>query len=1075
MTFLTRLSLSNRKIVAVLALGLIILGISVAPTLKQQLFPDLSLPSVTVIATYRGASPQVVEDQVTKPLEQAIDKLDGLDHLTSTSQQGVATLTAQFEYGAELADQQTAVRNAVTGVGSLPDTVTTQIAAGSTGDLPTMTLAAVSDGDQRALATALTDKVVPKIADVDGVNDVSVTGESVEQVVITPDTDQLKKDGLTTASISTAITAANGTSSAGALTSDGRSLSVSVGSALSSVSQIENLWLSGTTTSTSSSAPGTAAGGRPAGGASGATPAATTVTTSKQVQLKDVADVALKTAPQTSITRTDGRPSLGLSITMGQDGSAASISTAVRDQLSDLETALPGDAKLTVVSDNGPAVSRSVTGLLEEGLLGLLMAVLVILVFLRSIRSTMVTAISIPTSLLIAIIALWWQGESLNTFTLAGLTMAVGRVVDDSIVVLENIKRHLSYGKERRTAVLDGVKEVAGAVTSSTLTTVAVFVPITLVTGIVGELFGPFALTVTVAMIASLVVALTVVPVLAFWFLKAGTAPTGVDEALVRQEVEQREAKGFLQRVYRPILLWSLRFRKTVIAAALVLLIATVFVATGLKTNFLGGTGENTLNVSQTLPVGTDLATTNAAAKQVEAAIAKVNGVTTYQAVVGGSGGPFAGAGRSNAASYTVNLADDANVDTVQADLRTRIKSLSDVGIVTVGAGGFGGSSTVDVQVNATSSDALATATDRIEEAVKKVDSVTDVTTSLASDVPAIGVQVKGEAAAKAGITGSTLTATVAQAISGSIVSQVAIGGSSDDVIVRPDTDPTSVADIKALQVTTATGTQVRLDSVATVSETKNPAQLSRIDGQRAATVSATPIGNDTGSASTAVTAAVAGVTLPSGVTTALGGVTANQSSAFSQLGLAILAALALVVLILLTVFGSFRQTLILLVSVPFAMTGAVFLLRITDNPLGVAALIGILMLIGIVVTNAIVLMDRINQNRKRGESVIDSVVHGATRRLRPILMTALATMFALLPMALGLTGTGGIISGPLAVVVIGGLFTSTLLTLVLIPVLYTIVETHRDAKRAARRPGPRPDAAVVPTAHEPERTPITV
>ncbi len=1061
MSWLSRVSLANRKLAALITIIVVAFGAYAASSLKQQLIPNISFPAVTVTATYAGASPQVVEDQVVKPIEDAVKSLDGVETVTSTSRQGSASVQLQFDYDADVDTKSNEVQQALSKASAqLPDTVDPQVQKGSSDDQPTMTLAVTSDEDQQDLAKVLDDKVVPDLKAVDGVNQATVTGERDRVVVITPDAGELEDNGLSVQSIKSALTSNGSASPGGSVNSDGKSLSIQIGGALTSVQQIEDLWLS------ADSGSGNASGASGISGtpSTGSSASAGGSSSQSPVQLKDVAKVELKDSDATTLTRTDGKESLGVSITMDQDGSSSSISEDVRGKLSGLEKDLGHDARITVVSDNGPQVRQSVVGLFEEGLLGLLMAVVVIVLFLRSVRSTLVTAVSIPLSLLIALTALWMKDYSLNVLTLGGLTLAVGRVVDDSIVVLENIKRHLGYGEDKHTAILTGVREVSTAVTLSTLTTVAVFVPIALVSGLVGELFGPFSITVVAAMLASLLVSLTIVPALAYWFLKPPKEAEGADPEEFRRKVEEEERSGVLQRAYVPVIDWAVGHRKSVLGIAAVLLVFTFSLTAGLKTSFLGDSGSDSVSVTQTLPEGTSLQATDGAAKKVEKAISAVAGVDSYQVTIGSSGGfaVMGGGGSANSASYSIALKDDADSSTVEDTLRHRFDDLKGAGDLTIGSNsGFGSNNDIQVDVKSDDDTDLKTATDKIENALKGVQEVTDVSSDLSTQSPQISIRAKGEEAASYGLSDTSIASAVSEAVQGSTVTQITVDGSTRDVLVKTtSTAPNSVSALKGLTISTSQG-EVRLDKVATVTQTEAPTKRQRVDGSGAASVTATPVGDSTGTASTQVQQAIDKLDLPSGVTYEMGGVTASQGDAFSQLGLAILAAIAIVFLLLVGVFRSIRQTLVLLASIPFAFTGAFALLRITGAPLGVAALIGMLMLIGIVVTNAIVLMDLVNQYRAQGMSIEEAVREGGRRRLRPILMTALATIFALLPMALGITDSGGFISTPLAVVVIGGLFSSTLLTLVLIPTLYTMVETRRErraqrrARRAARKTAP--------------------
>src|SRR5919106_810149 len=491
MSWLSRFSLAQRALIGLMSIIALAFGAIAIPQLKQQLLPTIELPMVSVVAPYQGASPDVVEKQVVEPIEDTLEAVDGISGVTSTASEGNALIMASFDYGNDtqqlVADVQQAVNRARV---QLPDDVDPQVVAGSTDDIPTVVLAVTSDKDQQALADRLDTTVVPDLKDIDGVGQVTVDGVRDLQVTVTPDEAKLAKAGLSSQALSQALQAGGATVPAGSFDEGGANRTVQVGGGYTSLKQIQDLMVTGQGTK-------------------------------KPVRLADVATVEQQEATADSITRPNGRPSLAVMVTMDHDGSAVAISDAVEDKLADMREDLGAGTTVTVVSDQGPAVSKAIEGLTTEGALGLLFAVLVILVFLASIRSTLVTAVSIPLSVVLALIVLWTRGLSLNMLTLGALTIAIGRVVDDSIVVLENIKRHLGYGEERESAILTAVREVAGAVTSSTLTTVAVFLPIGLTGGMVGELFGSFSLTVTAALLASLLVSLTVVPVLSYWFLRA--------------------------------------------------------------------------------------------------------------------------------------------------------------------------------------------------------------------------------------------------------------------------------------------------------------------------------------------------------------------------------------------------------------------------------------------------------------------------------------------------------------------------------------------------------------------------
>ncbi|ROO62268.1 HAE1 family hydrophobic/amphiphilic exporter-1 [Micromonospora sp. Llam0] len=1033
MSLLARLSLANRGLVALVAVVITIFGAVTIPTLKQQLLPSLEFPAAFVSAGFPGAAPEIVEAQVTEPIENAISAVADVESISSTSSEGFATIQVEFAFGTDLDSAVNDLETSLNRIsGQLPDDVDPAVFAGSTDDLPAVVLAATSgSGGQQALAQRLSETVVPELEGMDGVRAVDVTGGSEQVVSITPDYPALTAAGYDPSAIASALQANGVTIPAGAITDVGQTLTVQVGSRIESIDELGAIYL-------------TAAGRTP-------------------VRLDEVAEISEQTTPATSITRTNGSDSLGIAVTAGPDGDAVGISHEIRDRLAELGEA--ADTELVVVFDQAPFVERSIEALTTEGLLGLVMAVLVILVFLLSIRSTVVTAVSIPLSVLIALIALWVGDYSLNLLTLGALTISVGRVVDDSIVVLENIKRHLEYGEDRRTAILTGVREVAGAVTSSTLATVAVFAPIAIVGGFVGQLFAPFAITVTVALLASLLVSLTIIPVLAYWFLKPAAAGTDVEQ--VRQEAEAKELRSPLQRGYLPVIRFATTRRWATVGIGLAVLLGTFALSTRLETNFIDDAGQDTLSMQQELPVGTSLAAVDRAVRQVERELARTDGIESYQVSIGSSANPFAGGGGgATSASYSITLAEGTDNLAVQQRLRDAFDGRDSLGEITVGAagGGPGGASTNQLQVvvQANDPDDLATATERVRSAMEQTPDVADVTTTLAADATRIEVRVDREAAAEYGLTEAAVGRLVAQAFRGSPLGQLTIDGERMNVQLSPTARPTSVEELQALPVGSVT-----LAEIGEIVEVSGPVQINRVDGERSATVTGTATGSNVGQTSAELSQRLDDLRLPAGATYTIGGVSADQAEAFADLGLALLAAIAIVFVIMVATFRSLIQPLILLVSVPFAATGAIGLLVVTGTPMGVPALIGALMLVGIVVTNAIVLMDLINQYREQGMSVSQAVVEGGRRRLRPILMTAIATICALTPMALGLTGVAGFIGQPLAIVVIGGLFSSTLLTLVLVPTLYTMVEGTKERlrqRRAARRSaGAAGDGAAAP------------
>jgi hydrophobic/amphiphilic exporter-1 (mainly G- bacteria), HAE1 family len=1043
MHLLSVFSLRNRALIALITIVIGVFGVISLTTLKQELFPSITSPQLTIVSTYTGASPTVVDHDVSTPIETAISSVDGIDTTTATSQSGSSTVQATFKDGTDITQVEEKIQLAIDRV-PLPSGVTPQIITRSLADIPVVALAVTSDLNAHDLTNALNRSTINDLQALDGVSQAALFGDRAQRITITPDATKLKDDGLTTQSITQALQSNGILLASGDITENGKTLVVQSGQQLTSVKQLQDVPLLGTKTTVTKTP-------------FGVSESQTRVTEN----LSTVATVTLTNDPVTSISRVNGKNALTISITKNSDGNTVAVSKEIRADLPTLRQEIGHNTKFTVVFDQAPYIEQSINDLAQEGVLGLAAAVVIILLFLLSVRTTIVTAISIPASVLIAFIGMLAAGYSLNIITLGAITIAIGRVVDDSIVVIENIKRHIGRGENKIEAITTGVREVAAAVTASTITTVAVFLPLAIfVTGTTGEIFTPFAVTVTIALVASLFVALTIVPVLAYWFVKS---PKVTDSGMVANtgipdpgsDHDELIKPSLLQRGYLPIIRWTVsrtwKATVVVLAAALILVGTGVLAATGLTTNFLGSSGQNTLTVSQTLPRGASLEAENVAATKVEKVLRKVSGVTIVQTTIGSSAGLFGGFGSGGSISFSLTTSANGNQDAIQNRVRAAVKKLHGVGKVSLEGAGAGFASTdITITVKARDNADLRTAAAQIQSKVQGLSVTTQATNDLSADQPYISVAIDRDAAAKKGVSELQVAQVIAQAMNPTSSGTVTLNSTNVSVYIDQANQPKTVAELKSYDIPTASG-NVPLDKLANVSVKEAPASITTIKGVQSATITVTPKTADIGTASTDIQKAVNAVKLPGGASATLGGVTKQQNDAFSQLEIALLAAILIVYIVMVAAFKSLRQPLLLLVSVPFAATGAIVLQKLSGIPLGVASLIGVLMLIGIVVTNAIVLVDLVNQYRRRGYRVPDAIAHGGSRRLRPILMTALATIFALLPMGIGLTGGGGFISQPLAIVVIGGLVSSTVLTLIVLPALYYLVEGARDRREERR------------------------
>ena len=755
MSRLTRISLTHRAVVMLLTLLTIGFGLYTATALKQELLPSLTLPRASVISVYPGAGPAAVEREVTPPVEPAVSTVAGVTSVTSKSSSGMSQVTVEWEFG-EGDEITNALRTALdAAAGSLPDDVEPRLVVGSFDDLPVMALAVSSDGDSETLAREIDDRVVPRLKAVEGVRDVTVSGEEQRQVVVKLRAGDLKRLGVDPALVPQFFAANSTALPAGTLRTGTANLDVQVGTTFGSVSDVEGLRLQGT---------------------------------DGPVRLADVADVEVVPVDSTSVSRVNGEPSLTVSVTKVPDGNTVAVAQGVRAELDDLAG---GDLRFATVFDQSPFIEQSIHDLSVEGGLGLAMAIFVILLFLRSVRPTAITAISIPLSLLVALASLWVAGYTLNILTLGALTVAIGRVVDDSIVVIENIKRHQGLGDTGAGGIVGAVREVAGAVTSSTLTTVAVFLPIGLVGGQAGQIFRPFAVTVAVALLASLLVSLTVVPVLASWFM-------GRRARDLVPEDEHHDT--VLQRAYLPALAWALGHRAITVALAVAVFAGTLALAPRLKTDFIGDTGMSTLQVSQELPSGTSLEETDAAARRVEEVLAADPGIETYQTTVGGSAGLSLLGGQvdTNEATFALNLRPGEKSTVVADRLRTQLAEAPDVGTLEV-AVGEGAATQVVVYVETSDPRNLAAANEEVLAMMRGLDGLSAVGSDLTRARAMLQVDVSENRAAAAGLTQVQVGMAATQALRGQQIGTIDVGDTSMPVLLRSQDPATTVIELRRI------------------------------------------------------------------------------------------------------------------------------------------------------------------------------------------------------------------------------------------------------------------------------------
>jgi len=1042
-TRLTELALRTRSVTLLLALAVFGAGIFAWGQLRQELVPDVEFPVLTIVSTYPGAGATDVAEQVTKPIERAIGSTSGIESLQSTSANSLSIVTAQFIFGTDLKETRATVDQALAAVG-LPTGVEPKVLVLNINAQPVIIASIRGTGGTslEEVVRIVQADVLPELSGLDGVASVAVTGGQEPRVRIALSARKLAAAGVSLQQVQGILAANNITFPAGQIPIDGVSVPVSTLHKFGSVEELQNLVV------------GVQAGGSGSQGLPGAptlpggaptvpgAPAAPSIPV--PVTLGSLGTVEAVQVASTGYSRTGGEPSVSISVSKTADGNTVAVSAAVEAAFEDAQARFGDRIVIQTVYDSSTFIIESRDGLLKEGGLGAFFAVLVIFLFLLNLRSTLVAAVSIPLSLVAALALMLVAGISINIMTLGGLAVAIGRVVDDAIVVLENIYRHRGRGDDMGTAVISGTREVASAITSSTLTTVAVFLPLGLVGGLISQFFLPFALTVTFALLASLIVALTIVPVLAATLLRNVKLQLGPDG-------EPRET--IWQRLYEPSLRFVLRSRATrwgTVVAAFALFIVTSGLVAGLPTQFLNAGSEKFLQISVVPPAGATSEEVIARADDAARILETDDEVTLTLATIPGEGdtsfqtlaAATAGRPQNSAVIFTrlVSSADlKAATDRLKAALGPVVQGGYSVSVEE--SSGFGGSS-LSLVVSGTDPAKLASASDAILAALAGEPGLDNIKSDLVRAAPEIQVQVDPNKAFLLGLSTAQVGADLRAALTGSPVGRIDLGGTPVQVDLRLDAGDLNSADaIRALPVGLAA--RAPLGTIATVEQVETQARVTRVGGQDAATISATIRSENTGAVSASVKNQVdklrsAGAL--EGVEVSIGGVTRQQNQAFAGLFAAMAVAILLVYVVMVLVFNSLVDPLVIMFSLPLATIGAFPALALTGRPIGISALIGFLMLIGIVVTNAIVLLDLVEQLRHKGMSTDRALIQAGRTRVRPILMTAVATIIALMPLALGFN-EGSIIAAELGTVVIGGLISSTLLTLIVVPVIYSLVD----------------------------------
>ncbi|HOX24652.1 MAG TPA: efflux RND transporter permease subunit [Candidatus Krumholzibacteria bacterium] len=1021
--------LSVRRPVSVImaAIAVVAFGWVALQRLPLELLPDISYPSLVVQTEFPDTAPQEVENLVTRPIEEVVGVLRGLTTVHSVSRAGFSEVTLEFDWGSDMGLLSLEVREKLDRL-VLPEGARNPLVLRYDPSLdPILRLAFSGDEDLAVLRRVADRQLKPDLETVLGVASAQVRGGLEEEIQVAVDQERLAALGIPLGQVRDAVGAGNLNLPGGALRGRDEQFLVRTINEYDDVAEIADIVVSA--------------------GAGG------------QVRVRDVADVYLGAREREEITRVAGRESVEIAIYREGDANTVTVAREVRRRLAEWEGGkLPPGLRLDVLFDQSVFIARALAEVRDSALLGGLLAVIVLFAFLRHLRSTLIIALSIPLSVVATFVLLYELDISLNLMSLGGLTLGIGMLVDNSIVVLEAIARRRQQGQPAARAAIEGTSEVAAAVTASTLTTVAVFLPIVFVEGIAGQLFRDQALTVTFSLLASLAVAVSLIPMLSAVGGGGESAAAGPadDETLNTEDRSVLFTLGALSRFYDRFLVRAVRYRARTLLLAFGLFAASVAGVLGLGVELIPELSEGEFYFEAELPEGTSLAATDRVVQQMEAAAARDDGVALYYATVGsrsGAGGVSANTKAENLGQLNVVVTDraDAELELAVAErLRREFATIPDLQPKFGRPAYFTLKTPIEVQLFGEDLELLRDYSLDVARRLAGIPGLVDVRSSLEAGNPELQVVFDRDRLAALGLDMATLSQALQDRVQGAVPTRFREEDRQIDIRVRNrEDDRRSLEDVANLVVPGPNGEPLRLVTVADVRLDRGPAEVHRLQQQRAAVVSASLDERSLGGAVQDVWAELRDTPPPPGLTVELGGQNQEMEVSFRSLRFALALAAFLVYLVMAATFESFLHPLIVMFTIPLALIGVVAALLATGTTVTVIVLIGAVMLVGIVVNNAILLIDTVNRFRRGGLAKEEAVIRAGHSRLRPILMTTATTVLGLVPMAVSF-GQGSELRSPLAITVASGLTLSTLLTLVVIPAAYLAVPSRVRTEDAA-------------------------
>ncbi|WP_122135062.1 efflux RND transporter permease subunit [Staphylococcus warneri] len=1041
---LLQFSLGNKFAIFLMVLLVILGGVYASAKLKLELLPDVENPMISVQTTMPGATPQTTQDEISSKIDSQVRSMAYVKSVKTESIQNASIVTVEYNNDTDMDKAEEQLKKEIDKIKFKDGVSDPELTRNSMDAFPIIAYSLTDkDNDLKSVTKKLNQQLIPKLQTIDGVQNAQLNGQTNREVTLKFKQKELDSKGVTADDVENYLKTATRETPLGLFQFGDTDKSIVVDGQFTSVDAFKNLKIPATIAGQGQSSESGSADNQDSESLMPSEPSS--ASSSKQgssssmpsFKLKDVADISVGDE-RTSISKTNGKDAVNLQITKAQDANTVQVAKDVQKKVDEFEKN-NSEMKAIKTMDTAKPIEDSLYTMIEKAALGTIVAIVVILLFLRNIRTTAISIVSIPMSILIALVALKLSNVSLNILTLGALTVAIGRVIDDSIVVVENIYRRLSDRNEQLkgdSLIVSATTEVFKPILSSTLVTIIVFLPLAFVSGSVGEIFRPFALAITFSLLASLLVSITVVPALGSTLFRKGI-----------QTKPQKQAQGVISTGYKKLLNWSLNHKWIVIIISIVLLVGSIGLgAAKLGTSYISSGDNKFMALTYTPKPGETEKSVLEHGEQVQKYLKTKNKVKTVQYSVGGPT-PSDPTGSTNSMALMVDYDKDTpNFEEEPDKVLKHVDSFKHPGQwknQDLGTGA--GNDSIEVTVQGPSTDAIKGTVHKIESTMKDVKGINNVKSDLSETYQQYEVKVDQNKAADNGISASQLAMNLNENLPEKTVTTVKENGKKIDVKVKQNKQTDwSQSKLENIKLKKPTGGTIKLSEIAKLEKSSTPSKLTQEDGDYSTTVSGKITNSDVGGTSQKVMSKVNKMDKPHGVKVNVGGATDDINSAMSQLAIAMLAAIIIVYLILVITFKGGLAPFTILFSLPFTVIGVVLSLVITGETISVPSLIGMLMLIGIVVTNAIVLIDRVINNEKSGMDMKSALIEAGGTRIRPILMTAIATIGALVPLLFG-EDSSILISKGMAATVIGGLISSTILTLIVVPVIYEILFTLKD------------------------------